>query len=385
MAAFDTDIAIIGGGPVGTALALALQGSAFNVTVLEARAAVNPDPRPIALSHGSRLLLERLGVWGRLACTEIAHIHVSHQGAFGRVALSARDTGVPALGYVVDYHSIAAALAHQLQTPSALACSYRVGARASAIGHGNDFVRVDWVQNQNSESLRARLLVIADGGDIDGLAPPKTTDYEQWALTARVRALYPHRNTAYERFTPEGPLALLPFGDEMALVWTLTAERAAALEVASPAEFLTALRSAFGSRLGEFVSVAQRARYPLSLRQGADGARPRTVAIGNAAQTLHPVAGQGFNLGLRDVWELAQALRTQARESLGDAQTLSRYRATRHFDRQATVGVTHGLVRFFSNEYFLLDTVRGVGMTALGCVPPLRDVLARRMMFGVRG
>lgn len=385
MAAVDTDIAVIGGGPVGTALALALRGSAFKVTVLETRAVVNPDPRPIALSHGSRLLLERLGVWERLACTEIAHIHVSQQGAFGRVAISARDAAVPALGYVVDYHSVAAALTSSVQTTADLACVYRVGARASAISDGEDCVRVDLVQDQVPESLRARLLIIADGGDIDGLAPPKTTDYGQWALTARVRTLYPHRNTAYERFTSEGPLALLPFGDEMALVWTLAPERSAALEAASPAEFLTALRSAFGSRLGDFVSVAQRARYPLSLRQGADHTRPRTLAIGNAAQTLHPVAGQGFNLGLRDVWELAQALRAQPRERLGDAQTLSRYRATRRIDRRATVGVTHGLVQLFSSEYFLLDTLRGAGMTALGCVPPLRDFLARRMMFGVRG
>lgn len=385
MAAADTDIAIIGGGPVGAALALALDGSGFGVTVLEARAGVNPDPRPIALSHGSRLLLERLGAWHALQPTEIAHIHVSQKGAFGRVALSAREAGVPSLGYVVDYHSLAAALTGRAQTTSEPACNYRIGARAAAIAYGNEHVRIDFVQAETASSLRARLLIIADGGDIEGLTPPKTTDYGQWALTACVSTAAAHGNTAYERFTAEGPLALLPYGNEMALVWTLTPERSAELEAAPPAEFLTALRNAFGSRLGEFVSVAQRARYPLNLRQGADSSSPRTLTIGNAAQTLHPVAGQGFNLGLRDAWELARALRTQTDAPLGDAQTLSRYRTARRIDRQATLGVTHGLVRVFSNDYFLLDTLRGVGMTALGCVPPVRDFLARRMMFGAHG
>lgn len=378
----DTDIAIIGGGPVGAALALALRDSALSVTVLEARAMVaSDDPRPIALSHGSRLLLERLGAWDALAPTPIAQIHVSQQGGFGRVALCATEANVPALGYVVDYSLVFAALSEAAHA----ACRYQLGARASAIYDDDNCARVAYVQNHALATLRARLLVIADGGDIEGLAPAKVTDYGQCALTARVRTSLAHQHTAYERFTRDGPLALLPFGADMALVWTLTHARAAQLQAADSKTFLAALRAAFGARLGEFVAVDQRANYALSLRQSSDGARARVIAIGNAAQTLHPVAGQGFNLGLRDAWELAQGLRAVPPVQLAQRDTLQRYRAARRIDRQATLSVTHGLVWLFSNDYFLLGAARGAGMTLLGCVPPLRDFLARRMIFGVRG
>jgi len=394
----DTDIAIVGGGPIGAALALALcdkGDSRLRVTVLEARAAREAriasaewarDLRPIALSHGSRLLLERLGAWQRLmphsAPTPISNIHVSQRGNFGRVAMSARDADVPALGYVIDYSVVFAALADAAREAH---CDYREGARVTAIHRDGDYCRIEYALDGRPATLNARLAVVADGGDIDGLAPAKVIDYGQSALTARVRTMLPHRNTAYERFACEGPLALLPFGEEMALVWTLTPARAQILKDADSIVFLAALRETFGGRLGDFIAVTPRACYPLTLRCATDDAKQGVVTIGNAAQTLHPVAGQGFNLGLRDAWELARVLRTLSVQTIADSESLRRYCVNRRVDRYAVVGATHGLVRLFSNDFFPLNAMRSAGMTLLGSVAPVRDFLARRMIFGVRG
>ena len=378
----DSDIAIVGGGPAGAALALALRDSGLRITVLEARAERLSDTRPIALSHGSRLLLERLGAWHGLNPTPINNIHVSQRGGFGRVAMSASDAGVPALGYVVDYNDILLCLADASRTAHS---DYREGARATALARDGNVQRIDYTRDGAAATLSAHLVVVADGGDIEGLAPPKSIAYEQTAFTARVATSLPHQNIAYERFTREGPLALLPFGQEMSLVWTLAPARAEELKAADTKIFLAALREAYGGRLGEFASVTQRACYPLTLRYTTDTSSPGVVTIGNAAQTLHPVAGQGFNLGLRDAWELAQILRTIPVQALSGNETLRRYRASRRIDRGATVAITHGLVRLFSNDFFPLNIARGAGMTVLGCVAPLRNFLARRMMFGARG
>ncbi len=381
---------------MGAALSLALRGSGLQVTVLEARSGHASDPRPIALSHGSRLLLERLGVWHAIVqtATPIHHIHVSQRGGFGRVAMSAADTGVPALGYVLDYHAVSAALADAAKR-AGVAIRYLEGACVTALHRDGETRRIAYARDGAVAALTARLVVVADGGDIEGLAPLKTIDYAQHALTARVRTAAPHKHVAYERFTSEGPLALLPFnedgedGGEMALVWTLTPARAAELKDADEKIFLAALRVAFGGRLGDFTAVTQRACYPLTLRYTTNTAVSGLIAIGNAAQTLHPVAGQGFNLGLRDAWELAQLLRDIPAQALAD-NTVTRdaaraYRTRRRFDRNATVAATHGLVRLFSNDFFPLNALRGAGMTLLGSIAPARDLLARRMIFGARG
>ena len=403
----DTDIAIVGGGPVGAALALALRDSEFHLTVLEARAtqSAGSDPRPIALSHGSRLLLERLGAWADVgtnaAATPINHIHVSQRGGFGRVAISAAEADVPHLGYVFDYNDLFLKLAGAAQRA---ACDYRDGARVTALTRDGNVSRLDYTRDGAAAVLTARLVVVADGGDIAGLAPPKILDYAQHALTARVRTTLPHKNVAYERFTPDGPLALLPFcargeqgdrgnqGNEMALVWTLTPARAEALKDADEKTFLDALRVAFGARLGDFTAVTQRACYPLTLRYSTSTDAPGVITIGNAAQTLHPVAGQGFNLGLRDAWELAQILCRLSPQALTNPETIHEttaalrgYVSSRRIDRGATIAATHGLVRLFSNDFFPASVARGAGMTALGCIAPLKNILARRMIFGARG
>jgi 2-octaprenyl-6-methoxyphenol hydroxylase len=230
--------------------------------------------------------------------------------------------------------------------------------------------------------MRARLLVLADGGMTRG--SEKITDYGQRAVVASVSAERASPATAWERFTTEGPLALLPFGDRHALVWSVRPGAAEELCSLPEGEFLTRLRAAFGGRLGEFLSTGSRSAFPLSLRRGAVRPSPRVLAIGNAAQTLHPVAGQGLNLGLRDAWELARMLLESAKEEIGSPALLAHYARERTLDRYSGIGLTDFLVRVFSNSFAPLALARGAGLALLDVLPPARHFLARRMIFGAR-
>lgn len=387
------DIVIVGGGPVGSALALALRDSGLRIVLLEARAAGGGDARPLALSYGSRLILERLGVWPALAATAtpIRNIHVSQRGGFGRVGLAAAEAGFPELGYVVDYGRVAQVLAQAaVVTPAQCLTGVQVTAT-----HGNDPARVEYEYAGEQRELAAALVVMADGGAVGG-ETTETVDYQQCAVTARVVSERPHNNTAYERFTAHGPLALLPDseskskddgkneGNDWALVWTTTPEHARQLCAMTPEIFLTELRAAFGGRAGDFTAVSGRLAYSL-LRRRAQPAADHIVLIGNAAQTLHPVAGQGFNLGLRDAWELGEQIIGRSTDALGSRAWLDAYQARRRVDRGGGIGFTHALVELFSNDLLPLRLVRGTGLALLSCMPPLKNFLIRRMTFGARG
>jgi 2-octaprenyl-6-methoxyphenol hydroxylase len=381
----EHDVLIAGGGPVGAALALALQGAGLAVGLLEARAPERApgDFRPIALSHGSRLILERLGVWEALEpLTPIRRIHVSQRGGFGRVELDATQAGLPALGYVLDYARLSAALARALERSE---CRLFSGARVTQLSAEPEQARVRYEQRGSRYETSARLAALADGGLLGAVAGVRTYDYRQAALTARVATREPHDNVAYERFTPEGPLALLPEGEASALVWTTGIERAHRLCALPEREFLDELQRAFGGRLGAFERVAGRAAAPLVLKVAQRIAAPRLAVLGNAAQTLHPVAGQGLNLGLRDAWELAATLGKAGREAIGTPAFAASYSARRRLDRAGGVWFTDLLVRLFSNDLAPLRVARGLGLAALGAAPPLKDFLVRRMTFGARG
>jgi len=379
------DIVVVGGGPVGAALALALADSGFAPVVLESRdpdVAIG-DPRPLALSYGSRLILERLGAWEGLApATPIDSIHVSQQGGFGRVALAAAEARLPALGYVVDYARLHAALAQALisRVPRAIA-----GARVTAIRPGHDAATVQFTLGAVEKAITAQLVVVADGGALQDLASTRKVEYRQTAVVATVASELPHRNVAFERFTVGGPLALLPCGDDLALIWTANPGRAQELSGLPASDFLRRLHEDFGDRLCAFTAVGARSLFPLTLKYASDVVLSRTALIGNAAQTLHPVAGQGFNLGLRDAWELAGEIVRASPEAIGGTEMLAAYRARRRIDRRGGIWFTDSLVRLFSNDIAPLSAARGIALALLGCLPPARDFVARRMIFGARG
>ena len=374
------DVIIAGGGPVGAMLALGLRES--GVPVLHVRSESGAGDRPIALSFGSRLLLERVGAWpapSGIGPTPIAEIHVSQRGGFGRTVIRATDCDLPALGYVATYSSILAWLSAVPGDPPTVAgrvLDWRVESDAVE-------VRFAGAPGESGESIeRGKLLVLADGGHA-GL-PEDGRDYGQHALVAEVETEQPHRNIAWERFTRTGPIALLPYANRHALVWSIGADAARSLLAATEAEFLDRLGDAFGRRLGRFLRAGRRASFPLALRRRRIAPGSRTVLVGNAAQTLHPVAGQGLNLGLRDACELAELIASAHPREIGDETFLGRYAARRRLDRGAGIGFTDALARMFSNSSAPFRLARGAGLALLDILPPARRFLARRMIFGAR-
>lgn len=373
----NTDVVIIGAGPVGMTLALALEGGAQRVLLVDRRprgAWVN-DPRALALSHGSRQLLERLKAWNARAATAIRQIHVSQRGGFGRTLIDAEDYDAPALGYVMRYRDLADELDAGLNTDQMLAsCS------VNSIEADADGVRVDVTHDGQSRRIAARLVVHAEGTPGED-ADVKVMDYRQHAVVAEVMTRDGHQHRAWERFTPDGPLALLPLDDGFSIVFTVPPEKADRLLALDDAVFLAALRDQFGRRM-EFTACRARASFPLALRVRSPLVRPRQVWIGNAAQSLHPVSGQGFNLGLRDAWELAEILHWQS--DSGASSALSAYARGRGLDRRGSMAFTDGIVRLFSNDISPLRMARGLGLMVLNLAPPLRHFVARRMIWGAR-
>ena len=372
------DLAIVGAGPVGMSLALALKDAGLDIVLLDARprGSARHDPRDLALSHGSRLSLERLGIWAQLTPSPIETIHVSQQGGFGRSLLRAADYGQPALGYVVAAGELAAALDEALAT-AGIAIHSDAAVTSLAAGGGDVILGL-----ADGAAVSARLAACAEGairGSDDETLLER--DYAQHAVISIARPQGGHAQRAWERFTPQGPLAVLPRGTDCAIVHTAAPADADALMALSDAAYLQRLQQHFGQRL-RFATVGPRTRFPLALRYRANPTAQRTVWLGNAAQTLHPVAGQGYNLALRDVWALAEILKRGG--DPGDAQKLSAYARARKLDRSGTMRFTDTLVRAFSNDSAALSHLRGAGLFALDLLPPARHFVAKRMMFGAR-
>lgn len=380
------DVLIVGAGPVGLALALSLKDADLDIAVVDARdaAATAGDPRVLALAHGSRLMLERLGVWADLETTPIDRIHISQQGGFGRTLLDARDHGIEALGHVTSAGMLAAALRRGVERAGMTIIDHtRVGA---CVADG-DLLSVGLHASDGTPAARtevARLLACAEGGLDTGDTRVVQHDYHQTALIATVAVEAGHAGRAFERFTPDGPIALLPYGDAYALVHVTSSDRAGALALLDDAHYLQTLQAHLGTRV-RLTGVTGRLRYPLMLRYRREPVdiRTRTVWLGNAAQTLHPVAGQGLNLALRDVHALADTLLDHPGDP-GATSTLSGYARSRRTDRATTIGFTDTLIKTFSNDVAPLRHVRGAGLFVLDMLPPLSGFIARRMMFGAR-
>lgn len=380
------DVAIIGGGPVGAALALALQGNGLQVVLLEARESeVNTtDPRALALSYGTRLLLQRLGAWEALQnVSGIKVIEVTQKQTSGHTTLRAEEMKVPDLGYVLPYTMLHAALQKGLAN-SDISCIY--GAMVSELRQTADAAVIEYQHQGQTHTLTAHLAVAADGGKLlETSHPPQITDYGQSGVIAHLTTSQANSGKAFEHFTTQGPMALLPYLDGYELVLTAAHEAAQDMLTWDDATFLAYLQNHFGDRVGDFLSIGKRSCYPLRLKRAPDITFPHTVLIGNAAQTLHPVAGQGFNLGARDAWELAQVILDSAPENIGSAAMCAAYRKSRRIDRNAGIRFTDGLVRVFSNDLPLLGQVRSAALSLLDVFPAARKFVAKRMMFGANG
>ena len=381
----DHDAVVVGGGPVGCAAALALAAADVDTCVLEAHEPEEraPDSRTLALSWNSRLILERLNSWTEdLRATAINTVHVSDRGRFGRATLEAVDLDLPALGYVLRYSRLFDSLSQQVQAGG---IRYRTGFRVDDIRPGSPTCEVTGSTSEGSVKLRARLVIIADGGmALTRLATKhvREHDYCQRAVVGLTRTDRAHGNRAYERFTRSGPIALLPCEEEFAFVWTCTPDHAQALASLDDDAFLSSLQEAFGDRAGRFVSVRQRSAFPLALRMADRPVGEGIVLVGNASQTLHPIAGQGFNLGLRDAWDLGDLTRSVPREAIGSASVTSSFHGRRRADRAGSIIATHGLEKVFSSDFLPLVAGRGFGLSVLTAFPPLRRTLMRQMIFG---
>lgn len=385
-------VIIAGGGMTGATLALALshltQG-ALPVTLIEAiapgeRAHPGYDGRAIALAAGTCQQLAAINLWSALAdcATPITHVHVSDRGHAGFVNIHAADYGVSALGNVVELHETGNRLYQLLR--KAPGVTLRCPEQVSRVEQHQDRVSVTLT---NGEQLSGSLLVAADGSHSRTAAACgiqwQRDDYQQIAVIANVTTQIPHQGRAFERFTQHGPLALLPMSHgRSSLVWCHPPAAKSRIDSWSDAEFLAELQQAFGWRLGRFTQVGQRASYPLALQTASRTIAHRLALVGNAAQTLHPIAGQGFNLGIRDVMSLAETLAAAQRqqEDIGGFAVLQRYSQRREPDRVATIGVTDGLVRLFANRYLPLMVGRNLGLMTMDTLPWLRNRLAERTL-----
>lgn len=404
----DFDILVIGGGMVGASLAHALRGSGLRIGLVEAVPLYEEnqpsyDARAIALSWGSRQIFEGMGVWQAMAqqtVTPIRTIRVSDRGHFGATRMRAEEEGVEALGYVAEASVIGRVLASELaELPGVeLFCP----ASLEDIHIDEEAAHVSVLQDGERRELTARLVVAADGGrsTVRERLGAKTfrLGYGQTAIIASVVSDRGHGNVAFERFTDSGPLALLPntapawmagagHGDcRWSMVWTARDHEVDGLLALDDAAFLERLQARLGKRAGRLLSVSPRSAYPLGLQYVRDHVRSRLAFIGNAAHLIHPVGGQGFNLGLRDVAVLAEVLVQAAREGRdpGALETLQGYARWRRADYIRVMGFTDSLVRVFSTDFRPLVLTRNLGMLAMDLLPPLRRLFTRQAM-GVNG
>lgn len=383
------DIAIIGGGLVGASLAVALQAEAkqrgWNICLIEPFTPGNGyqpsyDARSTALSFGSQQIYQRLGLWQQISqrAEPIKQIHVSDRGRFAAARLSAEEEGVPALGYVVENAWLGECLWQALDQQVVSWRSPAQVTRMRALADGYHLTLDD------GSELECNLAILAEGGRSGlreqlGIAV-SNTPYGQSALIANVSPQDTHNGLAFERFTEEGPMALLPLAaNRCALVWTratLEAERFYALDDAA---FLAELQQAFGYRLGSLRQVGARHLYPLALTAAQEQVRQHLVVLGNAAHSLHPIAGQGYNLSLRDTLVLAETLLESA-APLGDLATLQRYLSRQQSDQQLTVGFSDQVTRLFSTGQPLLAAGRNLGLLGLDLLPPAKRWFARQAM-----
>ncbi len=386
------DIVIAGGGMIGTSLALALAPLGLRVAVVEAiarREDQQPsfDDRSTALSRSTQRMFEAMGLWDDVvaASTPIASIHVSDKGRFGFSHITAEEQGVEALGYVVINRVLGEVLQSSLR--AARNVDVFCPARIESIELGPQQASATLSSDDGEQTLTCRLLVAADGAnsavrEMMGISAQQR-EYGQRAVIGNLLPEKKLDHRAFERFTPQGPLAILPIADDRAgFVWTVAEHDADRVMALNDDEFLAEIQEEFGYRLGEFSRVGTRASYPLILSKAVRLTATRSVLIGNSAHGLHPVSAQGFNLGMRDVAALCDCIAdaSQKGSDPGDAQLLERYAEWRRSDQKKLVHFTDNLVRLFGSSRPGLRTLRNIGMIGFDLIPGVRPMFAKHTM-----
>lgn len=383
------DVIIIGGGMVGASLVAALRNhSDKKIAVIEAfpfssDAQPSFDDRSIALSYGSRRILESMGVWTALEnrVESIKTIHVSDRGYLGAARLHHDEENVEALGYVVENRVLGAVLMPLVENLSHV--DWYCPATIESLQQSEAEVTIEVSTAQGKDCLQARLLVAADGvqsktRQLAGL-DIKQQDYRQSAVIANVMTDQKHNSVAYERFTDTGPVAFLPMTENRySVVWTCDRDDAQRIQSLDDKCFIDELQQRFGFRAGNLLRAGKRATYPLIYTESEQLTRGRVVVIGNAAHTLHPVAGQGYNLALRDVAELAELIVRS--DDPGHSLLLAEYHAVRLKDMHRVYRLTDSLVKIFSNKFSLLGHARSLGLISVDLCPSLRSLMARQSM-----
>ena len=389
----EYDLLIVGGGMAGASLACALADSGMQIAILEAvpwQSDLQPsyDVRTISLSHGSRLIYETLGIWQQIdpqARCPINSIHISDRGHPGFTHLDRMDAGVEALGYVIENRAIGAALMNRLELIEDV--DIISPATVSDVDIGQDLVTLTCAVEGKETTVKGKLVVIADGGR-SGLRDKlnfqaSVDDYQQTAIVCNVSPGQPHQYCAYERFTASGPLAMLPMNDNRCwCVWAVDKADVDELMSLSEEQFLQQLQQQFGDRLGRFSRAGKRYAYPLSRNRVDTTIGSRVVLVGNAAHTVHPVAAQGFNLGLRDVAWLAEVLaRAKAeKQDVGTLEVLKIYEDIRARDTKRVTGFTHGMIKLFTSQIPPVIAGRNLGLLLTDVVPELKHALLKRTM-----
>lgn len=386
------DILVVGGGPVGACVALLAAQAGYSVGLIEERTplfasaeALPPlDPRTLALSYASHQSLAAAGLWRPefFSMTPIDRVHVSQQGGFGRTCLHADDVALPHLGFTVPYSGLVSCIDHVLQHSDV---HWLTAARVTRLRSLARYTEVTWADHRGqSSTLTARLVVCADGGGLIEQLPDIRRyehDYQQSAIIAPLGTSVPHHNQAFERFSDDGPMALLPAEKGMILVWTRDTATAQALLACDEANFIAEFSRVFGDRLGGLSLLGERVALPLRSKIANKVVSSRVVLVGNAAQTMHPVAAQGLNLGLRDARTLVDTLQTGG--DPGDSARLAAYARARRQDSLAITGFTHSLIALVDGAGWWRKAARGVGLTTLDTVAPLRRRFAQHLVFGV--
>ena len=383
----NSEYLVVGAGPVGLVFSLFLAKHNQNSHLLESRKKndSHSDGRALALSYGTKLILEDLDIWSSLEkkISEIKDIHTSQKNSFGRTLLSASQYNLPALGYIVSYGALSKVLEEAVNQSPKIKITYEF--EVSAIKNEKD--RSILYGGNKDLAIEAPLLVLADGGknttDLIEDLKKKETSYNHTALVTKVTSEIPPNKIAYERFTSMGPIALLPNGPkEFSLVWTGKDEDIQALAKSPKKLFLEKLHEHFGDRVGKFLDSDNFITFPLKKIILEEFPKKRMVVIGNSAQTMHPVAGQGFNTGIRDAYDLSKLINESEPSQVGSECFINQYYALRKSETKKTLFFTDSLVNIFSNDLVGLSLTRGISLSLLDNLKPAKNFLVDKMSFG---